>query len=95
MPKELFHNLCKLNELRNHVSHNPNSDLTKMDLNYLGCPKDFDLRQYRPSYSPDAEHDHIFNVLTGVMRVTYFELHNHCLTQLGFKGRSLGFKEVT
>lgn len=97
IPKNLFHNLCKLNDLRVAVSHKPNYDLTKMDLNYLDCPEGFNLREYQPSYAPDAEQHHIFNVLGGVMRVTYFELHNHCVNQLGFKGEKLKdtLKDVT
>ena len=84
IPPNLFHNLQKLNKLRNEVAHDLDYDLTKMDLNYLDSLPDFELSQYKPSYAPNAEQNHIFNVLTGVMSVTYFQLQDHCIKELGF-----------
>ena len=85
IPKNMFHNLSKLNELRNKVAHDPDYDLTKMDLNYQDCPTDFDLSQYKPSYAANSAHNHIFNVLNIVAFVNYKLLHDHCLNDLGFR----------
>lgn len=84
LTKELYVNLCKLNDLRKAVAHNPNYDLTTMDVSYLGCEAEFQLSQCRPSYSAQPEHHNIYNVLHGVMFVTYYRLHQHCLEKLGF-----------
>lgn len=85
IPKSLFLNLCKLNDLRKAVAHDLDYDLTKMDLNYLDCPPDLQLSQYKPSYAANAAHNHIFNVLGILMTVTYGLLHDHCMAELGFK----------
>jgi hypothetical protein len=84
IPENLFKNLCKLNGLRNKVAHDPDCDLTQMDLEYLDCPPDVDLSQLKPSYAANAEHNHIFNILTGIMFVTYVALQNHCMKEFGF-----------
>ena len=84
IPKGLFINLCKLNELRKEVAHNPNYDLTTMDLAYVDCDPDFEMSKFRPSYHPEPRHNHIYNVLHGVSFVTYHRLHQHCIENLGF-----------
>jgi len=85
IPANLFQNLLKLAKLRNTVAHQPDYDLTKMDLGYLDCHPLFQTSQYKPSYAPDAKQHHIFNALNAVMAVTYFSLHKHCMEELGFK----------
>jgi hypothetical protein len=81
---DLVHNLTKLNLLRNHVAHRLDYDLTTMDLDYRGCPPDFELRRYRPTFDAAGEQHHISNVLVGVMSQTYMLLHQHCVSTLGF-----------
>jgi hypothetical protein len=89
IPANLFQNLLKLNKLRNAVAHQPDCDLTKMDLGYLDCHPLFQTSQYKPSYAPDAKEHHIFNALNAVMAVTYFALHKHCMEELGFNAESI------
>lgn len=82
---DLFHNLSKLNKLRNQVAHHLDYDITQMDLDYQGCLPDFELKDFRPTLDPSGGSNHISNVLTGVMMQTYGLLHKHCFENLGFR----------
>lgn len=94
IPKQLFENLSRLNDLRTQVAHNPDYDLTKMDLNYHCPDRQFALIGFKPSYAPTAKQHHVFNVLNGVMCVTYLLLHNHCVDKLGLKGSTIVTRDV-
>jgi hypothetical protein len=85
IPKPLFENLQKLNALRNQISHELDFDFTTMNLDYHPTHPLFKAKEYRPSYAADAKQHHIFNVLSVVMADTYWNLHNHCVRELGFK----------
>lgn len=80
---DIFHNLTKLNALRNRVAHQLDFDLSQMDLNYRGSLPGFELKDYRPTFDPKGGPHHISNVLIGIMAQTYMLLHNHCVKDLG------------
>jgi len=82
IPKNLWINLSKLNDLRRQAAHQSHMDFTTIDLNYRDCIPEFELSAYRPSYAPDAAHHHVFNVLIGIASVTYWPLHTHCMKEL-------------
>lgn len=83
LSEDLFHNLTNLNRLRNQIAHRLDFDLTQMALDYRGCPPDFEISGYRPTFDPKGEQHHISNVLGVVMTHTFGMLHNHCVKNLG------------
>lgn len=84
LTSDIFHNLTRLNELRNKVAHDLWFDLSKMSLDYRGCPEHFEMSGYTPTYAADGAQHHVMNVLSGVFAQTYWLLHWHCVNKLGF-----------
>lgn len=85
LTEDLFHNLSKLNKLRNQVAHKVDFDFTHMDLDYRAYPPFFKLGEFRPTMDPAGGQHHISNVLGVIMSQTYMPLHKHCFDSLGFQ----------